>query len=729
MSASAVEPTRRSAGTAPRPTWQLPLVLAVLAVLGLGAVPCAAAQTMPSAQKVLPAIQVNASRLDIPAFDVPASLSVVTVDPAASGQPGVNLSEVLAGVPGILARERQDYAQDTQLSIRGFGARTTFGVRGIRIYMDGIPATLPDGQGQVSQFNLESADRIEVLRGPYSALYGNAAGGVVQLWTAPGTATPQTTLGVSAGSDDSFKFSADTRGTAGGVRYNIAASQFLSGGYRSHSRVRRQSANARFDLDLGPSRSLTLVLNRFFQPVAQDPQGLTAAQVRENPRQPSSVADAYNVRKATGQTQLGAIVHQQLGEHDALRLMAYYGQRSIEQVLPIPPAVQRNPLQAGGVVAPWTNYGGADARWTYESTLAGRALQLVAGVSGDYQRQRRLGYENFIGPTLGVRGALRRDENDNVSNVAEYLQGYWRFAPRWSLLLGVRQDTVRFAEHDFYITAHNPDDSGSAVYRATTPVAALEFRPASALRLYASYGEGFETPSYAELGYRSDGQPGLTFNLRPARSRHVEAGAKWRPTPTLELDAAAFRATTDEELAVATNHNGRATYRNVGHTRRQGLELSLTGELAPRWQLRAGVTRLDAQFRSGFLTCTDSPCATADTPVASGTRMPGVPDRYGSMRLIHGGSLGWTQALTLSAAGAVSANDTGTASAPGYALMDFDTGYTFALDTATRLSFSARIDNLLDRHTIGAVIVNDGNARYYQPAPGRSYIIGARLSF
>jgi iron complex outermembrane recepter protein len=703
-----------------------PLAFAVALSLAL---PLHAQATGGNAPTILPAIQVNASRLDIPPFDVPAALSVVRVDPASAGQPGVNFSEVLAGVPGILARDRQNYAQDEQISIRGFGSRATFGVRSIRVYMDGIPATLPDGQGQVSQFNLDSADRVEVLRGPFSVLYGNAAGGVVQLYSADGTATPQTTLGMYGGSYDSFRYSANTRGIVGPVDYNISASEFLSGGYRAHSRVQRESDNAKFGIDLGQQRKLTVVLNRIDQPIAQDALGLTRAQVDQDRRQATAVASQYNTRKSTEQDQIGLIYEQTLSQTDQLRAMAYYGQRSITQYLSIPPAVQKNPLQSGGVVSPDTNYGGADLRWTHSGQLASGNYEAVLGASGDYQVQRRTGYENFIDDTLGVQGALRRNEHDNVNNVAEYAQFYWHFVPQWALLLGLRHDEVRFSEHDFYITPTNPDDSGDVSYSATTPVVGLQFRPANDLRLYASYGKGFETPSYNEIGYRSDGQAGLAFDLKPARSRNYELGAKWQVTHGIEVDAAAFRADTRDELTVATNVNGRATYSNAGDTRRQGIELSATGELAPDWRLSAGYTHLKARFQDGFLTCTGSPCPVPTMPVAANSRIPGVPEDYGSLRLEHGTGTGWREGLTLTGVGSVTVNDLDTDRAAGYALVDVDAGYTFALGETTRLDLSARISNLADRRYIGSVIVNDGNGRYFEPGPNRGYMLGARLTF
>lgn len=709
---------------------RLPLAVALLCCAVFR--PTVASEVVPpdtKRQVTLPVVQVNASRLDVPPFDVPAALSVVNVQPSDSGQPGVNFSEALVGVPGILARDRQNYAQDEQISIRGFGARSTFGVRSIRLFVDGVPATLPDGQGQVSHFNLDSADRVEVLRGPFSVLYGNAAGGVVQLWSADGTEVPQTTIGLYGGSNDSFKYSMDTRGIAGPVDYNISASQFLTGGYREHSRVRRESDNAKFGIDLGRQRKLTLVLNRFYQPHAQDPLGLTRAQVDADPRQATAVAGQYDTRKSARQNQLGAIYEQQLDPDDQLRLMAYYGHRSIEQMLSIPPAAQQNPLQGGAVVSPDTDYGGVDARWTHHGELAGRDYEFVLGASGDYQRQHRTAYENFVGNRLGIKGALRRDEHDNVDNVAEYAQWYWHFADRWALLLGLRNDEVRFDEHDFYITTQNPDDSGSVHYRATTPVAGLQFRPGDNLRVYASYGKGFETPSYDELGYRSDGQPGLAFHLKPAHSRNLEAGAKWRIGPRLEFDAAAFRADTDDELVVATNQDGRATYRNVGQTRRQGVELSLAGELGRDWRMRAGFTHLQARFRQGFLACAGTPCVVPTTPVAAGSPIPGVPDNYGSLRVEHGDELGWREGVTLSGVGAVTVNDIGTQHAAGYGLIDLDAGYVFALGETSRLQLSARVDNLANRRYIGSVIVNDGNGRYFEPGPDRSFMLGARLTF
>jgi iron complex outermembrane recepter protein len=673
----------------------------------------------------LPPVPVQAMRLDIPPFDLPAALSSVPVAAGQSGKPGVNLSEALVGVPGVLARDRQNDAQDEQLSIRGFGARATFGVRGVRLYADGIPATMPDGQGQLSHFALAAADRVEVLRGPFSALHGNSSGGVVQLWSAEGGPVPVRTLEAYAGADDSLRLGASARGIAGPLNYNVALGRFRTDGYRAHSRAQRTSGNARLGFEFGAGRTLTVVANTLAQPQAQDPLGLTRDQWQADPRQAVGAALAFDTRKRVRQQQLGAVWEDQ-GERGGLRLMGYAGQRGVTQVLSVPPAAQESPLSAGGVVDLDGGYGGADARWTHRGQAFGRPLEWVAGASWDAQDQHRRGYGNVVGDTLGVQGALRRDELDRVHAFDQYAQLYSQLAEHWSLLLGARHSVVAFRTSDRYVTAGNPDDSGRVRYRATTPVAGLVYRPGARLRLYASYGEGFETPTFNELGYRRDGNAGLALDLRPVRSRNGELGLKWRTHDDLRVDFALFRADSHDELAVASNRDGRSTYRNVGRSRRQGAELSLDGQLGAGWRLRLGMTWLQARFRSGFLACAGTPCLVPDLPVPAGTRIPGVPDRYGSLRLERGGGLGWRGGLELEGVGAVPVDDRNSAAAPGYMRTGVDVGYGLALGDA-RLRLVARVDNLFDRRIVGSVIVNEGNGRYYEPAPGRSLGLGVRL--
>lgn len=693
--------------------------MAMLAACAILAPPAAAAQQQQP--RTLQTIVVTATRIAQPAFDVPASIDAVQLNGSGADHPNINPSESLRQVPGVLARDRQNYAQDEQISIRGFGARSSFGVRGVRLYTDGIPASMPDGQGQVSHFDLGSADRIEVLRGPFSALYGNSSGGVIQLFTADGGDPPQQRIDAQAGSYGTYHLDLNARGLLDGFGYNIDASHFQTAGFRDHSRAHRDNANAKLTYATKSGGKLTLLLNSVSVD-ALDPQGLTYAQFLADPRQAAPSALTYDTRKSVQQTQGGVVYEQPIDDHQKLQLLAYYGDRAITQFLSVPASAQGNPLSSGGVVDLATKYGGVDTRWIWQGMLLDRALQFTTGMNWDREDQHRLGYENFVGDQLGVIGALRRNEQDDVYDFDQYAQGSWDFAPRWSLTAGVRHSSVHFSSDDAYITEDNPDDSGRVAYSATTPVAGLLLRASADWHLYASFGRGFETPTFNELAYRADGGAGLAFNLKPARSGNGEIGSKWRWKDDGELDVALFQSDTRDELAVYGSSGGRTTYQNIGRARRRGLELGLDAPLAADLRAQVAYTLLDARFTQAA-GCVDGDCA-----VAAGARIPGVPRQqfYGELR--WGAEHGWHAGLNLFAVGAVYADDANAARAPGYGLLGADIGYVARMADATVAPF-IRFDNLFDRRAIGSVIVNSSNGGYFEPAPGRSVMAGCDLRF
>lgn len=701
--------------------------LTLLALLACSASACA--QSPDSDPVTLDRIRVQATRLiGVDDFDTPASVTTVELHDDDNGN-AVNVSDALGGVPGLLARDRQNYAQDTQLSIRGFGARSTFGVRGVRLFSDGIPASMPDGQGQLSHFNALGGERIEVMRGPFSALYGNSSGGVVQLWSAEGKEGDPWRIRATAGSNDAYTLGAQLRGASGdlGYRtfgYSIAASRFDTQGYRDHSAAQRDSLNARFDLRLDSSRKLTLVLNHIDLPDADDPLGLTRAQYQADPRQATAVATQFDTRKSVRQSQGGLTYEQQVGDAQSWRAMVYAGRRAVEQFLALPVAAQANPLNAGGVIDLDSDYGGADLRWSWRGELVSKPFEFTAGANVDRQDQARRGYENFIGGTPGVKGALRRNESNRVRNVDQFAQAWWQFAPRWSLLAGARHSEVEFDAHDHYVTADNPDDSGSVRYRDITPVAGLMFEPGEDLRFHVSAGRGFETPTFNELGYRADGGAGLAFDLQPAISRNLELGMKWRGQGDVRLEAALFRADTDDELAVARNAGGRSSFRNVGRARRQGFETSFETALSDRWRLQLAYTWLDATFRSAYLVCTGAGCTVPATPVAAGARIPGVARQQFFGRLQWRGSA-WSAAAEAEGVSEVVVNDVASESAPGYFLLHLEAAREWSFRAGGLRAF-ARVDNALDRNYIGSVIVNEGNGRFYEPGPGRTFLVGAQ---
>ncbi|RBZ61725.1 TonB-dependent receptor, partial [Klebsiella pneumoniae] len=547
---------------------------------------------------------VTAAPTMVSELDTPAAVSVVNGDEMRQAAPRVNLSESLGAVPGLQVQNRQNYAQDLQLSIRGFGSRSTYGVRGLRIYVDGIPATMPDGQGQTSNIDIGSVDTIEVLRGPFSALYGNSSGGVINVTSQTGTQPPTVEASSYYGSFGTWHYGMKATGAvgdgshAGDVDYTVSTNRFTTHGYRDHSGARKNLANARLGVRINDVSKLTLLLNSV-DIKANDAGGLTADEWRDNPRQ-SPRGDQYNTRKNTRQTQAGLRYERQLSAQDDLSVMMYAGERETTQFQSIPRAPQLKPSHAGGVIDLTRHYQGIDTRLTHRGELL-VPVTLTAGLDYENMSERRKGYENFVmvngAPQYGEQGALRRNERNLMWNVDPYLQTQWQLTDKLSLDAGVRYSSVWFDSNDYYITPGNGDDSGDASYHKWLPAGSLKYALTDAWNVYLSAGRGFETPTINELSYRSDNQSGLNFGLKPSTNDTVEIGSKTRIGNGL-FTAALFQTNTDNEIVVDSSSGGRTSYKNAGKTRRQGMELGLDQQFGESWRLKAAWTWLDATYRT-----------------------------------------------------------------------------------------------------------------------------------
>lgn len=667
---------------------------------------------------------VTAAPTTVSELDTPAAVSVVNGDEMRQAAPRVNLSESLGAVPGLQVQNRQNYAQDLQLSIRGFGSRSTYGVRGLRIYVDGIPATMPDGQGQTSNIDIGSVDTIEVLRGPFSALYGNSSGGVINVTSQTGTQPPTVEASSYYGSFGTWHYGMKATGAvgdgshAGDVDYTVSTNRFTTHGYRDHSGARKNLANARLGVRINDVSKLTLLLNSV-DIKANDAGGLTADEWRNNPRQ-SPRGDQYNTRKNTRQTQAGLRYERQLSAQDDLSVMMYAGERETTQFQSIRRAPQLKPSHAGGVIDLTRHYQGIDTRLTHRGELL-VPVTLTAGLDYENMSERRKGYENFVmvngAPQYGEQGALRRNERNLMWNVDPYLQTQWQLTDKLSLDAGVRYSSVWFDSNDYYITPGNGDDSGNASYHKWLPAGSLKYALTDAWNVYLSAGRGFETPTINELSYRSDNQSGLNFGLKPSTNDTVEIGSKTRIGNGL-FTAALFQTNTDNEIVVDSSSGGRTSYKNAGKTRRQGMELGLDQQFGESWRLKAAWTWLDATYRTNV--CDDASC--------NGNRIPGIARNMGYASFGYQPEQGWYAGSDIRYMSDIMANDENTAKAPSWTVVGLTTGYKWSYGRMD-MDLFGRIDNLFDREYVGSVIVNESNGRYYEPAPGRNYGIGLNLAW
>ena len=669
-------------------------------------------------------VVISGTRAEHASFDLPAAIDVVDAAQIGAAQLRVNASEALAAVPGVVVRNRENYAQDLQISSRGFGTRSAFGVRGVRLVADGIPATMPDGQGQAATFNLDVAERIEVLRGPFSALYGNHSGGVVQLFTREPTEKPTVEASFTGGSYGQRKLDTNASGRSGGIGYLIDASRFETDGYRDHSAATRDQAYAKLVVEPTSTSRLVITASGLRQDDTQDPLGVTWDTFRRDPRAGEidttdtqspqrTLAERYDTRKSINHKQFGATFEQRFGQ-DRLQVTAYGGNRRVIQYQSFSRGFQAPATHSGGVIDFDRDFYGIDANWRAVRAVAGGTLRTTAGLDMAQSKDARRGFENFIGTTFGVKGNLRRDEQNDVTSVDPYVQVEWE-RDQWVLTGGLRHSRVDFDVEDRYLS--NGNDSGGTDFRHTTPLVGVLYKISPTLNVYASAARGFETPTMNESFYSGAGG-GFNFALEPAIGTHIEVGAKAMVARGVRINAAVFQVKTKDELVVDASSGGRTSYRNASATLRQGGELSVDAELGAGWNARIAMSMLHAIYDEGF------------GAVPKGSRLPGVP------KSSFYGELGWTEAaglygvaLETVANSRVYAEDTNTAqTAPGYAVVNVRVQASQQFG-GWRLRQFARLNNLFNRDYVGSVIVGDANRRYYEAAPGSNWLLGVSAQY
>ncbi|ADX04763.1 tonB dependent receptor family protein [Acinetobacter baumannii 1146103] len=669
----------------------------------------------------LPTLHVEATRTDTGYLQTPASVFRIEA-PQVDSSSQVNLTEVVKGIPSLQIRNRENYAQDLQLSMRGFGARSTFGVRGIRLYVDGIPATMPDGQGQTSNIDLSSLDHVEVLTGPFSSLYGNSSGGTILTSTKEGQGKDSIELSYSGGSHDKSRAGLVLQGGAKGANepsYIISSSYFDTDGYREHSGAEKVLNNAKLSWNLDDGSKINWVTN-YVKIHADDPQGLTHDQWNANPKQQVPFLKQFNVRKDIEQTQTGVTWSKPINDKNELYAMAYLGNRQVTQYQSIPKSTQDASINhAGGVIDFERNYYGADFRWTGKELLPNTTLSV--GVALDAMDEDRKGFENFNlvngQPSYGVKGNLRRDEDNTLWNIDPYLQASWQFLPTWRLDTGVRYSNVHYKSEDNYLS--NGDDSGKTDYDKVLPSVALSWQILPELMAYVSYAKGFETPTFTEMAYRPDGQSGFNFDLTASTSDTYETGLKSQ-NQLGDFTLAVFQTKTKDDIVSAGNSNGRSTFRNADKTLREGVEFAWNKKLWRDLIATASYSYLDATFDA------DIPALGNIAQISSGNAIPGIAKNQAYASLAWQPSHGLYGGVDVQYMDKVYVNDTNSDAAPSYSVTSANVGYAWVMGDWKVNSF-ARVDNLFDKKYVGSVIVNDGNSRYFEPADGRNWSAGLRV--
>jgi iron complex outermembrane receptor protein len=675
-------------------------------------------QTQEATRSALPTVRVTATR-EGPraALDLPYAVTITRPDSLAALK-RLGVDELLFAVPGVSLANRQNPAQDPRVSIRGFGARSAFGVRGVRVLQDGVPVTLPDGQTPVDVIDIQGADRVEVVRGSASSLYGNAAGGVIDVRSAlPAPVRVAPYARIVGGDATPTLSSVGASGSAGAIGYTSSFTRVSGRGYREYSSIRATRGALRM-LFTPETSATTVALAARFSDVdrAESPGALTRAQFESDPRQ----ADPLSVRKQAGKTvrqgDLALTLDRAFRTEGLLNATLYGSTRTLA-----------NPLTFATVDVERVS-GGASVRVSDATGIGSRLLRLSAGADVQLQNDDRLERENCADATsvtatcpngASLRGALRRDQRERVTSVGPFARAELAIVPSVLASAGVRADAVRFNVHDNLVTATNPDDSGERTLHAVSPAFGLVWRASPLASVYGTVSSSFETPTTTELANKPDGSTGINPELKPQRTLSLELGSKGvlPLAGGVRWDAALFQARARDELVPfdIPGGGGRRYFRNAGRTLRRGGELGV--------QADAGPFGMQAAYTYSHFRYVDY---TVGTTSYAGNRIPGVPDHVlmTAMSLRRGDV---TLSATADMAGAIYVDDANSATAPGRTLVGVAVAGTVIVGGA-RLAPLVALQNIGGVRSVGSVSVNATGGKYYEPAPGRALVVRLSLS-
>ncbi len=662
-------------------------------------------------------VVVSSSRTEQRSFDAPASIQSINREVIQDSGPQVNMSEALNKVPGVVALNRQNYAQDLQISIRGFGARAKFGVRGVRLITDGIPASIPDGVGQSSTISLTSVEGIEVLSGPLAQLYGNAAGGVIQTFTREAPNEPELLVQGYHGSYGLNRTDWQYAQKIGQFGLVADYATFKTDGFRNNSQAERNQFNGKFTYDHDEKTRLSLIANLFDQPYGHDPAGLTYAQAMSTPQ---ATNKTLNSSKAVNQNQIGGVLTHKLNNESLINFRLYGGNREQDSF---------SSMTAWSAIN--RDYSGVGIDYSSSSNIASYPIKYTVGFN--YDKSDEINQQGTA--VSGVKTGLIRSENRVAQNRDFFGQSTIFITKQFSLLAGARSTSVKLSSKDLIGNA----ELGQQTFNSINPVIGLTFHALENMNIYANYGRGFETPTLVEIGYENNSDRTAVNNsfnkaLTSSKSQHYEAGMKWLPDNRSRVNLALFHIKTkneimpdlDDQEESITRTKG-TSYLNVGNTVRQGIELAYAAYLLNAFKFDLSLTKMSAYFDQEF--------TYSGNNVSSGNRLPGVPEEMLFADLIWSSTnfsknkykqiLGMQLAAELQVMGDLYAsfNDTSIAAsrAHGYGVANLRAVYRQDIKNTTITTYG-QLFNVFDKKYIGSVIM--GDSKPFEPAPGRNWVVG-----
>ena len=657
-------------------------------------------------------IVVEATRLSTPLARVPAAVSVVGQDDIQLGRQQLGLDEALTRVPGLFMQNRYNFSRDLRISIRGFGARSPFGIRGIKILVDGIPETLPDGTGQVDNIDLGATRQIEVIRGPSSSLYGNASGGVISITSEDGPATPYVNARLAVGDYDFQKLQVKAGGQTERMNYFVSLSDSEIDGYRAFSQAENTQLSGRFSFDLGGGANFLAVVNITDQPLSNDPGGINAAQAAADPRSARDRNVAYDTGEIIDQSRVGLVYTIPIGDAGEFSARSYLVSRDLKNKLPQFPVADSVDLERF--------FAGGGVNYTHTGTLGGMPNRLIVGFDTDDQDDDRRRFIN----DQGTLGALIFDQNESFTSQGIFIQDELTLTEQLQLTFGLRYDEIEYAVTDRFLS--DGDDSGTRKMDEASPMLGILYSLSEDLNLYGTLSTAFETPSTTGFADPSGGG-GFNQALGPQSATNYEVGLRGSIGDDHYYEVALFDIEVDDEL-VPFDIDGRTFFQNAGSSSRTGLELALVSNPTDRIRTSLTYTYGSFEFDDFRVISFDAGGVPTVDDDFSGNTLPGTVEHllFGEISYTH--PSGWFGALDVMYVGEQFANNSNSVNVDSYTVANLRLGLERAVGS-TIVSPFIGINNLFDESYNTDIRINAFGARYFEPAPELNVYAGVSVNF
>lgn len=647
-------------------------------------------------------IVVTGTRAEQEIGNIPAALSVVRASDVQLARQSTNIDESLRRVPGLAMRVQTGGSSRSTVSIRGAGAQSSFGARGVRILVDGIPKNNAGGSAQdFMNIDLASVQRVEVVRGPSSALYGNQAGGVINFITEEGTDTPVREVRQWAGSYGYFKSHVKAGGRVGNVSYFTSAFRAQLGGWRQFSGFENTGFNSKFGYQFGNGATLTTIF-AYDKLLQRIPGSLTAAEMAANPQQANpALVSTGGVRGDIDEFRAAVALRAPVGSTGQIELTGYYVPRPIYSTFSGPIRNTQFFINRG-----------ATARFLSSAALFGRANRLTVGL--DYQGTP-LSNSIFNRTT----GAASQQLQENLGSVGLYVQNEFTLRPGVLVNAGGRYDQISFG-FDNLMRPGAPGSKFTQRYTRFTPKVGLVVKPSENLSLYANYSEGYEAPVSEQLRNSpiTGGEFVLNQGLSPQVVRSSELGAKGQRGERLSFEVAAFSQSINNFIVTRNfpRDDGTtfAASLNAAEVQQLGLEVGATVVIARPLTLAATYTFSDYTFER-FQAAGDD---------FGGNRLAGIPRQAAFVELSYRRESGAYAQADVRSAASFFLNDANTVSNAAYTVVGIRIGHENIRMGSVRLGPFVAVDNLLDERYVSMAEINNGVQRFFNPMPGRNLLVG-----